>query len=89
MRFYHSEKRGDTLTESVSLGDETSRRTKEHIIQALQQVTESSIESAKERDDSLEGLAEVRRAIQNGKIAIRVYDKAKFHTKLNLMQAKD
>lgn len=73
----------------ILMGDETSRRTKEHIIQALQQATENSIESAKERDDSLQGLVEVRRAIQNGKIAIRVYDKAKFHAKLNLMQAED
>ena len=73
----------------ILMGDETSRRTKEHIIQSLQQATENSIEAAKERDDSLKGLAEVRSAIQNGKIALRVYDKAKFHAKLNLMEAAD
>ncbi|MXV78443.1 hypothetical protein F4001_08825, partial [Candidatus Poribacteria bacterium] len=73
----------------ILMGDETSKRTKEHIIQALQTVTENSIESEKEKDDSIPGLADVRSAIRRGKIVLRVYDRAKFHAKLNIMQAEE
>ena len=71
------------------MGDETTRRTKEHLITALQNVTDENIESVKERDDTLHGLAAVRDAIRRGKITVRVYDKAKFHAKLNLMHAQN
>ena len=70
------------------MGDETTRRTKEHLIKALQEATNDNIESVKEKDDTLHGLAAVRNAIRHGKIVIRVYDKAKFHAKLNLMHAQ-
>lgn len=70
------------------MGDETTKRTKEHLIKALQEVTDDNIESVKERDDTLHGLAAVRDAIRNGQIAVRVYDQAKFHAKLNLMHAQ-
>ena len=73
----------------ILMGDETSRRTKENLIKALQTVTDESLESVKEKDDTLQGLADVRAAIRLGKIVVRVYDRAKFHAKLNLMQAKD
>ena len=72
----------------ILMGDETSRRTKEHLIEALQTVTEDSLESVKEKDDTLQGLADVHTAIRRGKILIRIYDNAKFHAKLNLMQAE-
>ena len=71
------------------MGDETTRRTKDHLIKALQDATDANIESEKERDDTLHGLAAVRHAIREGKIAVRVYDKAKFHAKLNLMRAQN
>ena len=71
------------------MGDETTRRTKEHLIKALQEVTDDNIESVKEKDDTLHGLAAVRDAIRRGKIVVRVYDKAKFHAKLNLMDAQN
>ena len=71
------------------MGDETTRRTKAHLISALQEITDENIESVKEQDDTLHGLAAVRDAIHRGKITIRVYDKAKFHAKLNLMRAQD
>lgn len=71
------------------MGDETTRRTKEHLIKALQEVTNDNIESVKEKDDTLHGLAAVRDAIRRGKIVVRVYDKAKFHAKLNLMHAQN
>ena len=71
------------------MGDETTRRTKEHLIEALQEVTDDNIESVKEKDDTLQGLAAVRDAIRRGQITVRVYDKAKFHAKLNLMHAQN
>ncbi len=73
----------------ILMGDETSRRTKEHLIEALQKGTDKNLESVKEKDDTLQGLADVRTAIRSGKIVVRVYDRAKFHAKLNLMQAED
>ena len=71
------------------MGDETTKRTKDHLIKALQDVTDANIESEKEQDDTLRGLAAVRDAIRRGKITVRVYDKAKFHAKLNLMRAQN
>ena len=71
------------------MGDETTKRTKDHLIKALQAATDDNIESVKERDDTLHGLAAVRDAIRKGQIAVRVYDKAKFHAKLNLMHAQN
>ena len=71
------------------MGDETTRRTKEHLIEALQEATDDNIESVKETDDTLHGLAAVRDAIRRGQITVRVYDKAKFHAKLNLMHAQN
>ena len=73
----------------ILMGDETSKRTKEHLVKALKEITDDSLESVKEKDDTLQGLADVRRAIRSGKIVVRVYDRAKFHAKLNLMQAED
>ena len=71
------------------MGDETTKRTKDLLIRALQDATDANIESVKERDDTLQGLAAVRDAIRRGKIAVRVYDKAKFHAKLNVMRAQN
>ena len=71
------------------MGDETTRRTKEQIIKALEEITDDSLESVKEKDDTLQGLPAVRDAIRRGQIEIRVYDRAKFHAKLNLMHAQN
>ncbi|MDE0326137.1 MAG: helicase-related protein [Candidatus Poribacteria bacterium] len=71
------------------MGDETTKRTKDHLIRALQEATDANIESVKQQDDTLHGLAAVRAAIRKGQIVVRVYDKAKFHAKLNLMRAQD
>ena len=70
------------------MGDETTRRTKDELIKALQEATDANIESEKEQDDTLHGLAAVREAIRKGQITVRVYDKAKFHAKLNVMRAQ-
>jgi hypothetical protein len=55
------------------MGDETTRRTKEQIVEALQEITNDSLESVKEKDDTLQGLAAVRQAIRRGQIEVRVY----------------
>ncbi len=73
----------------ILMGDETSKRTKKHLIEALQSVTDENLESVKEKDDTLQGLVDVCNAIRHGKIVVRVYNRAKFHAKLNLMQAED
>ena len=71
------------------MGDETTKRTKDQLIEALEKTTNNNIESVKEADDTLQGLAAVRDAIHRGQIVVRVYDKAKFHAKLNLMRAQN
>ena len=73
----------------ILMGDDTTRRTKEHLVRALQEMTEDNLEAAKEKDDTLHGLAAVRDAIRRGQIGVRVYHKAKFHAKLNLMQTAE
>ena len=69
------------------MGDETTNRTKEHLVSALQEATDKNIESVKEKDDTLHGLAAVRKAIRDGQIVVRVYDQTKFHAKLNLIRS--
>ncbi len=66
----------------VLMGDETSRTTRQALIQALQD-RENGIEDAKERDDwhALDGLRAVKAAIADGHLAARIYTKDKFHAK--------
>ncbi len=73
----------------ILMGDETTRRTKREIVQAIREASENSIEREKERDDTLDGLPAVRQAIAAGEIALRVYSKAKFHAKSYLMESHD
>ena len=60
----------------VLMGDETTRRTKRQITEALLAVCNQSIEREKERDDALTGLAAVREAIANKQISMRTYSEA-------------
>ncbi len=71
----------------IIMGDETTRRTKNELVEALKLVSNESLEVEKVRDDRLEGLAAVRAAIANQEITIRVYTRAKFHAKAYLMEA--
>jgi superfamily II DNA or RNA helicase len=73
----------------ILMGDETTRRTKREIIQALLQISNDSIEREKERDDALTGLAAVREAIAAKQIELKIYSKAKFHAKSYLMESKE
>ena len=60
------------------MGDETTKRTKDHLIKALQEVTDDNIEAVKERDDTLHGLAAVRDAIRKGKLSFAFMTKPNF-----------
>jgi len=73
----------------ILMGDETTRRTKREIMQALLQISNDSIEREKERDDALTGLEAVREAIAAKQIAMKIYSKAKFHAKSYLMESKE
>lgn len=72
----------------VIMGDETTRRTKKELIRAIRENTDSSIEEGKERDDNLEGIAAIRDAIQAKRLLARVYSRAKFHAKCQIMESK-
>lgn len=71
----------------ILIGSETTSRTREQLVEALRKVTHESVESEKEKGDSvfLDRLASVRSAIRDGKIQIRVYDS--LHAKLSLMRS--
>jgi len=73
----------------VIMGDETTRRTKKELVQALRNASDDSIESAKEKSDNLVGLAAIRDALTGKKILVRVYPKAKFHAKCYLMDTRE
>ncbi len=72
----------------ILMGDETSRQTRKVLLQALIQKTDDSIESYKERDDTLTGLEAVQHALKNKQIQVRVYDRSRFHAKCYLMRTR-
>ncbi len=73
----------------ILMGDETARRTKREIVQAMLQTSNDSIEREKEHDDALTGLPAVRNAIAKKSIMLRTYSKSKFHAKSYLMESKE
>jgi superfamily II DNA or RNA helicase len=72
----------------IVMGDETTKRTRNELIDALTKQSEESIEREKERDDSLKGFAAVRQALLLKQIETKIYRQAKFHAKAYLLQAK-
>ena len=62
-------------------GDETTRRTRQVLVSALRRGTDENIETAKERDDSLTGMAAIQAALQSGQFQVRVFTERKFHAK--------
>ena len=70
----------------VLMGDETTRRTKQELIQALMRANNENIETEKERDDTLTGIAAVREAITRRQIQVRVYSQSRFHAKAYVVQ---
>jgi len=73
----------------ILMGDETTRRTKKEILNAILRSSNESVEAEKERDDALTGLAAVRKAIAGKQIAMRIYSKARFHAKAYLMESRE
>lgn len=72
----------------IIMGDETTKRTRKELVDALRKVSDDSIEREKERDDSLKGLAAIRQALEQKIIDAKIYRRAKFHAKSYLMEAK-
>jgi len=74
----------------ILMGDETTRRTREELINALRKQSDESIEATKERDDAatLSGLDAVRQALQSKQIQTRIYTRAKFHAKAYYMDTQ-
>ncbi|MBI1756530.1 MAG: DEAD/DEAH box helicase family protein [Fimbriimonas ginsengisoli] len=67
----------------ILMGDESSRRSKSFIVQALTNPQANGLEWAKENDDlrALDGLSAIEAALQAGAIQAKVYTQAKFHAK--------
>ena len=72
----------------IVMGDETTKRTKRELEDAVKTMSDESIEREKEKDDSLRGLSAIRQSLLSGHIGTKVYTKAKFHAKAMLMQLK-
>jgi hypothetical protein len=72
----------------IIMGDETTKRTKKELEDAVKTMSDESIEREKEKDDSLRGLSAIRQSLLSGHIGTKVYTKAKFHAKAMLMQLK-
>lgn len=75
----------------ILMGDEVSRRTKRAFEAALSSATsvlDGSLESEKQKNHFLRGVAAIVEALQNGKIKCRVYRKDKFHAKAYITHAR-
>ena len=75
----------------ILMGDEVSKRTKKAFADGLSRINsilDSSIESAKEKNDFLTGVPAIVEAIKSGKIECRVYRKDKFHAKAYITRAR-
>lgn len=69
----------------ILMGNEVSARTRQAILDALKQEIlthlDASLESEKEKNDFLTGVAAIVQALRAGKIECRAYAKKKFHAK--------
>jgi len=75
----------------ILMGDEVSRRTKNAFTAGLEQVRQRldlSLETEKETNVFLTGVAGIVEAIRSGKITCRVYRKDKFHAKAYITHAR-
>jgi superfamily II DNA or RNA helicase len=75
----------------ILMGDELSKRTKNAFVEGLYRVVkrlDDSLESEKERNDFLTGVAAIVEALRSGKIQCRVYRKEKFHAKAYITHAR-
>ena len=75
----------------ILMGDEVSLQTKNAFVEGLRQVKERldhSLETEKEKNEFLTGVAGIVQAIRSGKITCRVYRKDKFHAKAYITHAR-
>jgi superfamily II DNA or RNA helicase len=75
----------------ILMGDEVSKRTKAAFAAGLAYVRgrlDDSLEKEKEHNDFLAGVPAIVEAIRSGRIACRVYRKAKFHAKAYITHAR-
>ena len=75
----------------ILMGDEVSRRTRQAFEQGVSEAMarlDASLESEKETNDFLVGVAGVVDAIRSGQIQCRVYRKDKFHAKAYITHAR-
>ena len=75
----------------ILMGDEISRRSKNAFAAGLAQVRQrldNSLESEKEKNAFLSGVAGIVDAIRSGRIMCRVYRKDKFHAKAYITHAR-
>lgn len=74
------------------MGDETTQRTKQAILDALRaraaEKLDKSIENDKEGNPFLTGVPAIVDALKSGKIECRIYNKDKFHAKAYITHAK-
>ncbi len=76
--------------ESIRLvmGDETTKRTRQLLVDALCRQVDESIEAQKEDDDTLQGLEAVRRALESKQLQVKVFTQRKFHAKAHRLTAR-
>ena len=72
----------------ILMGDQTSKQTKAHILNAILSRLDESFEQEKIANHFMHGVPAILEAIQSGLIEIKVYTKHKFHAKLYLTHAK-
>lgn len=73
----------------ILMGDEISYKTRNALLQGVQEILDTSIEKFKQKEDFLPGVAGIQKAIQQGKIKARIYNKEKFHAKLYISHGRD
>lgn len=76
----------------ILMGDETTRRTRAVLLDAVKtraaKQLDGSIEADKEKNPFLKGVPAIVKALESGKIECRVYSKNKFHAKAYITHAK-
>ena len=76
----------------ILMGDETTRRTRKALLQAVkaraEESLDKSLEADKEANPFLNGVPEIVEALISGQIECRVYNRNKFHAKAYITHAK-
>jgi len=75
----------------ILMGDEVSRRTKNALVEGIQQlkrILDASLEREKETNDFLIGVPSIVEAIAKSRIEFKVYRKDKFHAKAYITHAR-